>query len=283
MNGAFSRSAVNTDKADYYLNKHKKKKKSLLFAGLILIALSIATSVLLFSLRYEELWGWYADIRDALMRLENWIASLDKNWQFFGAVMVLYIVKSVIPIYFTSTVCFLTGIVLPMYWAIPVNILGFIVQITIKYFWGKKFGAGYAWKMLQKNDTLRHAIQFNGKGNPALLLALRLVPGTPVNTISAIYGSFDFGYRKFLLLSVGGFLPKIISFTIVGKNMFDPLSAGFLLPIIIISFLTGVCCLGANGVWSAVEIVVKWINEKDNKKAAAKEKSANRKEEKDND
>lgn len=259
------------------MKERKKKKKLLLFAGLILIALSIAAGVLLFSLRYDELWTWYADIRDILMRIEDWIANLDKTWQFIGAVLILYIVKSFVPIYFTSTVCFLTGIVLPIYIAIPVNIAGLVLQYTIKYYWGKRFGAGYAWKMLRKNDTLRHALQYNGKGNPALLLALRLVPGTPVNIISSIYGSFDFGYRKFLTISVAGFLPRLISFTIAGTNMYDPLSAGFLVPVIIISFLTGICCVGANGVWTAVDLVVNFINEKEAKKMLNEHKHINKK------
>ena len=249
------------------MNKHKNKKKLLLFAGLILIALSIAAGVLLFSLlRYPELWTWYEDIKDLLAQLEDWIANLDKTWQFIGAIIALYVIKSVIPIYTTSTVCFLTGIVLPIYIAVPVNMLGLIIQFSIKYFWGKRFGAGYAWKMLTKYDSLRHAIQYNGKGNPGLLFALRLVPATPVNLVSSIYGSFDFGYRKFILFSVVGFLPKLISFTIAGKNMFDPLSAGFLVPIILISFITGVTCLSANGVWTAVEAVMNWINKKEEEK-----------------
>lgn len=240
------------------LKKRKKQKKYLLFGGLILIALSVAVGVLLFLLQHEELWRWYAQVQQKLVELEEFIAHLDKAWQFFGAVMLLFAVKSFFPIYATSTVCFLSGVVLPVYIAIPVNILGFIVLITIRYFWGMRFGAGGAWKMISKTDKLRSLIQQDGKGNPALLIALRLIPGVPINSISGIYGSFNFGYGKFVLLSVIGFMPKLISFTLVGRNVYDPLSAGFLLPIMILLFLTGISLLSVNGVWTTVEKTVEF-------------------------
>ena len=113
---------------------------------------------------------------------------------------------------------------LPMYLAIPVNILGFSLLLTVRYFWGRRFGAGNAWRMICKTDTLKKLIQQDGKGNPALLILLRLLPCMPINTFSNIYGSFDFGYRKFMLLSIIGFMPRLLSFTFVGRNVFDPLA-----------------------------------------------------------
>lgn len=238
------------------MKKREKQKKYLLFGGLIMIALAVAVGALLFSLQFDELWRWYGQTRQNLFRLENYIMNLDKSWQFFCAVMILFAVKSFFPIYATSTVCFLSGIVLPSYIAIPVNILGFTVLITVRYFWGRRFGAGGAWKVISKTEKLKNLIQQDGSGNPALLIALRLIPGVPVNGISGIYGSFNFGYARFVALSVIGFMPKLISFTLVGRNIYDPLSAGFLLPIMILLFFTGISLLSVNGVWTTVEKAV---------------------------
>ena len=235
-----------------------------------MIALSLALGALLFSLQFDELWRWYGQTRQNLFKLENYIMNLDKSWQFFVAVMLLFAVKSFFPIYPTSTVCFLSGIVLPSYIAIPVNILGFTVLITVRYFFGRRFGAGSAWKLISKNEKLKNLIRQDGSGNPALLIALRLIPGMPVNGISGIYGSFNFGYAKFVALSVIGFMPKLISFTLVGRNIYDPLSAGFLLPIIVIAFFTGVSLLSVNGVWTTVEKAVEYT-----KKHKRKEKPKN--------
>lgn len=252
------------------METRKKRKKLLLFGGLILIALSLAVAVLLFSLQFEELWRWYTHAQRRLSELEEYIAHIDIVWQFIGAILLLFAVKSFFPIYATSTVCFLTGVVLPMYLAIPVNVLGFVLLLTVRYFRGRRFGAGNAWKMLSKMDVLRKLIQQDGKGNPALLIALRLIPCMPINSISGIYGSFDFGYGKFVLLSVIGFMPKLISFTFVGRNVFDPLSPGFLVPIMVLLFLSGVSALSVNGVWTTVEKTVEYVKKRKIKKSEKK-------------
>ncbi|MBR5561931.1 MAG: TVP38/TMEM64 family protein [Clostridia bacterium] len=241
------------------MKRTKKPKLLLLFGGLIFILLSFAVFVLLLSLEHEELWRWYAQIKQSLANLEDFILHIDIAWLFAFAILLLFAVKSVIPIYPTSTVCFLTGAVLPMYFAIPVNIIGFAVLLTVRYFWGRRFGAGNAWKIISKTDTLRKLIQQDGKGNSALLVALRLIPGVPVNSISGIYGSFDFGYLKFILFSVIGFMPRLISYTFVGRNVFDPLSGSFLVPLMLILFFTGTSLVCVNGIWITVEKTVKHI------------------------
>lgn len=251
------------------MKRTKKPKLLLLFGGLILVLLSLAVFVLILSLEYEELWRWYAQIKQSLAALEDFILHIDIAWLFALAILLLFAVKSVIPIYPTSTVCFLTGAVLPMYFAIPVNIIGFAVLLTVRYFWGRRFGAGNAWKLISKTDTLRKLIQQDGKGNSALLVALRLIPVVPVNSISGIYGSFDFGYLKFILFSVIGFMPRLISYTFVGRNVFDPLSGGFLVPIMLILFFTGISLICVNGIWITVEKTVKFVkskNDNDKKK-----------------
>lgn len=236
-----------------------------------MIALSVVLFALLFSLQFDELWWWYGKTQQNLLHLENYIMNLDKVWQFFGAVMILFAVKSFFPIYPTSTVCFLSGIVLPSYIAIPVNVLGFTVLISIRYFLGRRFGAGRAWKFISKNEKLKNLIQQDGSGNPALLIALRLLPGVPINGISGIYGSFDFGYGSFVALSLIGFMPKLISFTLVGGNIYDPLSAGFIVPIMLLAFFTGVSLLSVNGVWTTVEKTVEFTKNHINKQKGSPE------------
>ncbi len=224
----------------------------------------------MFSLQFEELWRWYSAIQRQLLDLEQRIAALEQRWEFILAVLALFAIKSFIPIYPTSTVCFLTGVILPMYLSVPVNIIGFCILITIRYFCGKRFGAGSAWKMMSKMQRLRRLIRQDGTGNPALLIALFLVPGMPINSVSGIYGSFNFGYWRFLLLSVIGFMPRLISFTFVGRNVFDPLSSGFLVPLMLLAFFSGISLLSVNGVWTAVEKIVAYANEQKKKKLEKK-------------
>lgn len=230
--------------------------------GSIFIALGVLMCVLLFSLKYEELWRWYEVIRQELAEFEQKIASIKEGWLFAISIILLFAIKSVFPIYLTSTVCFLTGIVLPFYYALPVNMLGVCVLFSLKYYGGFLLGAGNGWKLVSKSDTLRRIIQRDGTGNPWLLMALRMVPVMPINTTSAIYGSFRFGFWKFLGLSLIGFMPRLVSFTIVGKNVFDPLSASFLVPMILLSFFTGTSILSINGVWVLIEKMIEFFKKR---------------------
>ncbi len=212
---------------------------------------------MLFLLQYEHLWRWYAAIRRELAELELQISHLENKWVFVIVLIVLFAVKSFVPIYPTPTVCFLTGAMLPMYVSVPVNVVGFCVLLAIRYYAGVRFGAGKAWELIRKNERLRRLIEQNGKGNPALLIILRLLPLVPVNTISGVYGSLGFGLGQFLLLSVIGYMPKIISFTFIGRNAFDPLSPEFIVPIMLFAFASGISLICVNGMWRSVENTVR--------------------------
>lgn len=238
----------------------RKPKKYLLFGGLTFLILGIVAAILIFSLQFEGLWKWYVQLREQLLEIERRIADIENLWQFFFAILLLFLIEGLLPIYPISSVCFLSGIVLPMYYSIPVNIIGFSVTVTGMYFFGKKTGAGNAWRLIRKNGKLRRLIQQDGKGNPALLILLRMVPFTPINSISRIYGSFNFGYWRYLLLSIIGFMPKLISFTFVGRNLLDPFSTGFLVPVTVICLATGISLLSVDGIWIAAEKIVKKEN-----------------------
>lgn len=238
------------------MKKRQIFRNKLLAPGIILVAVGVAAAVLLFLLQYEHLWHWYATIRRELSELEIRISMLENKWVLVLVVFLLFAIKSFIPIYPTPTVCFLTGAVLPMYLSVPVNAVGLCILMTIRYYTGRRFGAGKAWELVRKNERLRRLIEQNGRGNSSLLVILRLLPLMPVNTISGVYGSFEFGLGQFLLLSVIGYMPKIISFTFIGRNVFDPLSAEFIVPIMIFALVSGVSLICVNGMWSHIEKAV---------------------------
>ena len=156
------------------MKKKQKPQKTLLAFGLILVAVGLAAAVLLFLLQYEHLWRWYAAIRRELAELELQISMLDNKWVFVIVLLLLFAIKSFVPIYPTPTVCFLTGAMLPMYVSVPVNVVGFCVLLSVRYYAGKRFGAGKAWEFVRKNERLRRLIEQDGKGNsPASFLKLQ--------------------------------------------------------------------------------------------------------------
>ena len=54
-------------------------------------------------------------------------------------------------------------------------------------------------------------------------------------------------------------------------NIFDPLSGGFLVPLMLILFFTGISLLCVNGIWITVEKTVRLIKNKNEKKGNKKD------------
>ena len=220
-------------------------------AGFALLISAAAVSVVVYLLRYDQLWLWYN--QEKLLEAEQFIQSLGISWKFVLTMLIVFLVRTFIPFLAVSAICVLTGAVLPSYWALIVNFLGIIIMMSIKYFEGMKFGSGNAWKIISKNERARKIIESSGKVNKALLFALRLIPGFPLGSVSRIYGSLKFPYWRFILLSAAGFAPKLLSYTFMGTNVFDPLSSAFLVPLMIVLTISGASLLCVNLIWLLVE------------------------------
>ena len=235
------------------MKKHWTRSGIMNAAGFALLISAAAVSVVVYLLRYDQLWLWYKVYQEKLLEIEQFIQSLGISWKFVLAMLIVFLVRTFIPFLAVSAICVLTGAVLPSYWALIVNFLGIIIMMSIKYFEGMKFGSGNAWKIISKNERARKIIESSGKVNKALLFALRLIPGFPLGSVSRIYGSLRFPYWQFILLSAAGFAPKLLSYTFMGTNVFDPLSSAFLVPLMIALTISGASLLCVDLIWLLVE------------------------------
>ena len=235
------------------MKKHWTRSGIMNAAGFALLISAAAVSVVVYLLRYDQLWLWYKVYQEKLLEAGQFIQSLGISWKFVLAMLIVFLVRTFIPFLAVSAICVLTGAVLPSYWALIVNFLGIIIMMSIKYFEGMKFGSGNAWKIISKNERARKIIESSGKVNKALLFALRLIPGFPLGSVSRIYGSLRFPYWQFILLSAAGFAPKLLSYTFLGTNVFDPLSSAFLVPLMIALTISGASLLCVNLIWLLVE------------------------------
>lgn len=235
------------------MKKHWTRSGIMNAADFALLISAAAVSVVVYLLRYDQLWLWYKVYQEKLLEAEQFIQSLGISWKFVLAMLIVFLVRTFIPFLSVSAICVLTGVVLPSYWALIVNFLGIIIMMSIKYFEGMKFGSGNAWKIISKNERARKIIESSGKVNKALLFALRLIPGFPLGSVSRIYGSLRFPYWQFVLLSAAGFAPKLLSYTFMGTNVFDPLSSAFLVPLMIALTISGASLLCVNLIWLLVE------------------------------
>jgi uncharacterized membrane protein YdjX (TVP38/TMEM64 family) len=218
----------------------------LIIAGAVLLVLAILFSLDGFTDRIRA-------IQAKLNEFELFVASLPNKWLVLIAVLLLFCAKAFIPIPI-PTICLISGIVFPSEWSFIINIVGISILLTIKFFWGKRFGPGAVGKLYSKNEAITAVLESKaGRGNPWLLFGLRIVPYAPLNMVSQIYGSMNCEYDKFMMISLLGFMPKLLSYTIIGQNVFNPFSLAFILPIVILLMLSGVSLIIFNLILEAIQ------------------------------
>ncbi len=215
-------------------------KKILLITAFILVGLAIVLLIWTYLAQNEVIRERYAAIQEKLTYYETVIASLENKWLLVLIVFLLYALKSfgfIVPL---SALFIIPGMVFDVQYATAVNIVGLSILVSIRFYWGDKYGGGGLLKYISKVSLIRDFLNLEDTGNLWVLFLARLVPITPVNTVSRLYGASEIPYDKYLLISLLGFAPRILSFSVLGNNVFDPFSVGFLVPIVILLFISGI-------------------------------------------
>ena len=237
------------------MHKNRNRRTFIKLLGYILIFFAVVILCVLILAQIDEVEIWYNTWQQKLAELETRVASIQEWWLVVAVIFLLFTLKSVFPLITIPAICLTTGIVLPGYAAIFVNLIGVAWLMTIRYFWGKRLGGGNARRIIKKNAEIREFLERDGSGNPYMLFLFRLIPSFPVNSVSQLYGAMDIGYGEYLLISLGGFSYKLVMYTIIGRHVYTPLSASFLVPIIIFLLVSGSILVGLNYV---IDLIIKF-------------------------
>ncbi|MBO5064642.1 MAG: TVP38/TMEM64 family protein [Clostridia bacterium] len=229
------------------VNKAAKRKANVKRSASICFCAAIALVVITYIMNLPEIRKSLQDVYTWFERIENYIAGYDKLAA-FGIIMALFSVKSVLAFIPFSVLFISSGMVFSAPVAMGVSVLGFVLIISVKFFWGKKFGGGNAHKLAVKSKSVTRFMDFKGKGNKWMLVVLRFVPFVPVGTVSRAYGATEMKYLPFVGLSVLGFLPRVVLWSFVGTNIFDPFTPTFMAPIIVLLIISGISLK----IWDAV-------------------------------
>lgn len=221
------------------------RNKTLNILGCVMLVLAIALFVLAHLMQAKGIAEHYQALLTKLSEFEMAVASIPNKWMVIAAILLLFLLKSVIPLPITM-LCVIPGMVFPTGYAVAINISGFLILLTTKYYWGKHLGGGAVTKIFSRYDNVKRMLESNGKGSAWLLLAFRLVPSFPINSVSQLYGAMGSEFYKYLWISLLGLMPKVISYSVIGRNVYDPFSMAFLLPIILLLLISGVSTLGVN-------------------------------------
>ena len=227
-----------------HIKVNRKKLLNILGGILLILAVVLFCVALLF--QDPTFVEHYDEIMNRLSEFEYAVATLPYRGLVIVAILLIYLSKSVFPIPI-SAICVIAGMAFPMPYAVLINIVGFSLLCVIKYFWGKHIGGGLVHKLLLKNEDIERILEMaDNKAKGGLLVGFRMVPSFPINTISQVYGAMGYDLKTYLLLSVAGFLPKLISYSFIGRNVYNPFSMAFILPFVILFTISGLSLFGVN-------------------------------------
>lgn len=227
---------------------HKKnnRRRLLNFLGCVLLILAFVLFGVALLFQDPTFVEHYDEIMRRLAEFEYSVATLPYRGLVIVAILLIYLSKSFVPLPI-SAVCVIAGMAFPLPYAVLINIVGFSLLCIIKYFWGKHIGGGLVHKLLLKSEDIERILEkADDKAKGALLVGFRLVPSFPINTISQVYGAMRYDLKWYMLLSVAGFLPKLVSYSVIGRNVYDPFSMAFILPFVILFTISGLSLFGVN-------------------------------------
>ena len=185
----------------------------------------------------------YIKYQGVMERFENSISEIPNPFLIVICLWLLFALKSLVVLIPASFTCLVTALIFPFPVAVLINLGGYAIMFLAKYFWGKYVGEGGVSKLLKHSNLLWKYIQDeengNGKGNPLVLFILRLVPTVPLNPISSMYGKMGYDLWKYMLLSMLGISLRVVSVTSIGSNVGNPFSSAFIVPLIVILFVSG--------------------------------------------
>ncbi len=214
----------------------------------LLAALILMILLRLFST--DEFLRWYGRYTDTLNDFEMWIQTYGATWISVVIILINYTIKAFIPWFPLSCICVASAVIFKWYVAVLINIAGMSIYFAAKFLWGRKHGGGNAEKILARYDKAHTFIDSSKAGSKAVLFFSRLLPGIPIGSVSTLYGSTDIKLYEYLIISVAGFLYKILSYVTIGRNVFDPASFGFIAPFIPLLIFSGLVLLSVSGVVS---------------------------------
>lgn len=217
-----------------------------LVLALALVLWSILSKVQFFKDRYNDILVWLSEFQ---LR----VASIPNKWLLIFVIELIFISKILIPLPL-SAIFMISGMVFPLPASIAINLCGILLLMTIKYFYGHRFGGGNIEKLLNKNAAMRRALKSeHNVPKGAILFIFRIVPSFPVNLTSQLYGAMHYNYPAYLLISAIGFIPKLMSYSVAGRNIFDPFSFKFTAPLIVIFTISGITMIGLNTIFNHIQ------------------------------
>ena len=138
-----------------------------------------------------------------------------------AVIIGVFAVKSVLFIIPASMIYISVGMAFPTASAIAINLAGIALEITVTYLLGWFLGGEYVEKRLKGSKAGDKVLALGDGKKLSALFLVRFLPVFPIDFVSLFLGATKLPYWKYALISLGGIMPRVILFTILGDGIYD--------------------------------------------------------------
>ncbi|MEG0018170.1 MAG: VTT domain-containing protein [Hydrogenoanaerobacterium sp.] len=146
----------------------------------------------------------------------------------------LYLLKSVSVVFPLLVLYVSVGAMFPVLPAICINTVGLLLCITLPFFIGRFSGSEVVSSLTKKYSRVGQLSQFSLQNAVFSSYFLRIINLLPGDIVSIVLGASGMPYRSYCVGSMLGLLPVMIPAVLVGQNLSNPFSVGFLVPFVVI-------------------------------------------------
>ena len=152
----------------------------------------------------------------------------DNLWLAALALLAFYAVKSLSVVFPLLALYVCAGLLFSVPLALAVNLLGLFVCVSLPYGLARCAGAGLVDKLQKRYPKIARLNELQQGSELFFAFFLRVVGVLPGDVVSMVLGATGMTYWKYVLGSLLGMLPGMVSATIAGASVSDPTSPVFL-------------------------------------------------------
>lgn len=156
-------------------------------------------------------------------------------------ILFLFFFKSIVFFIYGGLIYAASGVIFPFPIALAVNLAGTFIMSTTPFLIGKMSGSRVLSSLVEKHPRLKIISEIQKKNEFFVSFFARIVGLLPADVVSLYMGASLTDYKTYIFGTMMGFLPSVISFTIMGTSADNITSLPF-----ITSVIFEICLMGAS-------------------------------------
>lgn len=145
----------------------------------------------------------------------------------------LYSLKAVTFVIPVALLFIASGAFLPIFQAIILTYALIAIEFSLTFYIGRRLGQERVSVLLSKNKRTQKLLTMNLEEGFLVTMILRIIPNPSLDLVSLILSTTNVKYKTFILASLVGVSPSLLTYIFIGDAIWDPLSMAFLVPILI--------------------------------------------------